>query len=143
MVSVAAAFVVGAVIWLVLLQPLYSGSAQLATRVDNKTAQLADLQSRVARMPKASANKPVQGANQSLVVIIDRTTRERSLEGYLKRNQPEGTNTVRLRFENAPFDDLVTWMASLRSDYGLRATSASMDLAGPPGRINASLVLAR
>jgi len=143
MVIVAATFVIGAIIWLAALQPLYQGTAQAELRVADKTALLSELQVRAARYRGPSAGTQVQGLDQSIVVVIDRTSRLSGLSDYLKRNQPEDNNTVRLRFENAPFDDLVKWMAEVRSGYGLTASSASFDIAGSPGRVNCSLVLNR
>ena len=89
----------------------------------------------------SGATRPVN-TNQSLVVIIDRTTREKQLAGYLKRNQPEGAASVRLRFEGAPFDALASWLGELDNTYGLTAGNANFDRAGP-GRVNVSLVLTR
>ena len=36
------------------------------------------------------------------IVLVDRSTRERGLSSYLKRNQPEGNGGVRLRLETPP-----------------------------------------
>jgi len=142
MVAVCAAFVVAALVWLLAIKPLYDAKEAAALRVADKAMLLGELQAQAGSMP-ASGAAPVQGLDQSLVVVIDRTTRLRSLDGYLKRNQPDGNNSVRLRFENAPFDDLVTWMSELRKSYGLRAVSATFDPAGANGRINCNLVLNR
>jgi general secretion pathway protein M len=77
------------------------------------------------------------------VVVVDRSTRERGLGTYLKRNQPEGANGIRLRLENAPFDDLTGWLADLQTRQGLTAVSVSFDPTGEPGRVNSNLVLER
>ena len=80
---------------------------------------------------------------KSLVVLIDHSTRERGLGAYLKRNQPEGANGVRLRLENTPFDELAAWLGEVQSRHGLAAVSASFDPSGELGRVNSSLVLER
>ncbi len=143
MVSVAAVFVAAALVWLLLLNPLYTSKTKLSQRVVEKQTLLAELRQRAANRTTGPATGAVQGLDQSIVVVIDRTSRLRGLNQYLKRNQPDGNNTVRLRFENAPFDDLVTWLAEIQTGYGLKASSASVDPSGPPGRINCSLVLER
>jgi len=144
MVAVCGAVVVLALIWTMGIQPLYSGSAQLQEDVTSKQAQLANLQELASRV---TSTTPVQararqGSNDSIVVIIDRTTRDRSLANYLKRNQPEGTSGVRLRFEDAPFDPLVEWLGELSQTYGMITVSASFDESGP-GRVNCNIVLER
>ena len=76
-------------------------------------------------------------------MLLDRSTRERGLGSYLKRNQPEGANGVRLRLENVPFDELTGWLAEVQARHGLAAVSASFDPSGEPGRVNSNLVLER
>jgi general secretion pathway protein M len=144
MVSVCGAFIIAALIWTMIVRPVYSGNAQLKEAVATKQAQLANLQELASRITPASQGRPTtrQGRNDSIVVVIDQTTRERSLAGYLKRNQPEGNSGVRLRFEGAPFDALVDWLGELNQVYGLVTVSASFDEAGP-GRVNCSIELKR
>lgn len=145
MVIGCAAFVALALIWIAGLQPLLKHADGLEERVTDKRAQLASLQEQAALVdPNRQSNGPQPGVagNQSLVVIIDRTTRERQLAGYLKRNQPEGATSVRLRLEGAPFDDLVHWLGDLDRQYGLKTANANFDRAGI-GRVNATLTLTR
>lgn len=144
MVIGCAVFVVLAALWVFGVQPVLKHSAGLEQRVTDKRAQLANLQELAGqvRLGGGSAPAAVQGGNQSLVVIIDRTTREKQLAGYLKRNQPEGPGSVRIRIEGAPFDAVVAWLGDLNNRYGMKATSANFDRAGT-GRVNASIVLGR
>lgn len=138
-------FVVLALLWALGLQPLLKHSAGLEQRVTDKRAQLANLQELAGQVragSDAGVGTAAQGGNQSLVVIIDRTTREKQLAGYLKRNQPEGPGSVRIRIEGAPFDAVVSWLGDLNNGYAMKATSANFDRAGN-GRVNASLVLSR
>jgi len=143
LVAAAGGLILFALVWLLGLQPLYSAKAQAALRVADKSALLSDLQRQAALVATGTTAQSVQGLDQSIVVVIDRTARLRKLSPYLKRNQPDGNNTVRLRFENAPFDDVLTWLSELQGAYGLSAESASFDQAGAPGRINCNLVLTR
>jgi len=144
LVAICGAFIVFALIWTMLIRPLYSGSAQLQEDVVSKQAQLANLQELASRITPGSPNQARSGPNRndSIVVIIDRTTRERSLADYLKRNQPEGASGVRLRFENAPFDPLVEWLGELSDTYNMVTISANFDDAGA-GRVNCNIVLER
>jgi general secretion pathway protein M len=144
MVSVCGAFIITALIWTMVIRPVYEGSAQLKEDVATKQAQLANFHELASQITPTSQSRPTtrQGGNDSIVVVIDRTTRERSLASYLKRNQPEGDSGVRLRFEGAPFDPLVEWLGELNQAYGMITVSANFDEAGP-GRVNCSIVLQR
>lgn len=144
MVTACAAFVGFAMLWVLGVQPLLKNAAALDTRVSTKRAELAnyhELAGQVQQPGSAPARPSVQGRNESIVVIIDRTTRQRQLASYLKRNQPDGEG-VRLRFEGAPFDALVNWLGELQDSYGMTTQNANFDEAGP-GRVNVTLVLQR
>jgi general secretion pathway protein M len=145
MVTVCGAFIVLTLFWLLAVQPLYKGTARLAEEVATKQSQLVNFQELAAQVTQDGGS--MQAATQlsstdSIVVIIDKTTRQSTLATYLKRNQPEGDAEVRLRFEGAPFDLLVTWLGELSQQHGLITLSANFDAAGP-GRVNCSLVLRR
>jgi len=146
LVSICAVVIVVAGLWAGVIQPLFTGTAELRERVDNKTAQLASLQELASQIPRLSdaqsgASGPAAGGNESIVVVIDRTVRDRQLQQHLKRNQPDGTGGVRLRFEGAAFDDLIELLGELRKNYGMMLVSANFDEAGP-GRVNCSIVMA-
>jgi general secretion pathway protein M len=87
--------------------------------------------------------RPDIPANQSPVVIVDATLRNRSL-GQPKRSQPT-PNGIRVEFENVPFDDLVLWLGDLSSQYAMEVQSGSLSAAtqSGPGRINATLTIER
>jgi general secretion pathway protein M len=95
------------------------------------------------RGPQRGAVDAGAGGDQSLVLVVDRTTRSQGLASYLKRNQPDGENSIRLRFEDAPFDNLLGWLVEMQSKYGVGAVSANIDGSPSTGRVSCNLVLSR
>ena len=145
MVSVCAVFVFLMLVWTLVVQPVIAARAGLLERVDSKQIQLVSFQSLAANAISnrdAQASNAATKSNDSVVVIIDRATRNRQLSKYLKRNQPDGQMGVRLRFENAPFDQLMSLLGELQSNYGMITSNASFDSVGT-GMVNSSLVLTR
>jgi general secretion pathway protein M len=145
LVTAAGVAIVLAAILLLVVQPLYANSTHTAERVTDKQALLARLEQAAARLEPAAQRSggQLQGLGQSMVVVVDRSTRSRGLGQYLKRNQPDGNTGIRLRFEDAPFDELIGWIAELQTSYGMTTLSANIDLSGASGRVNCSLVLNR
>jgi general secretion pathway protein M len=145
LVAAAAGLTALALIVLLIVRPLFGSAARAQARVVNKQELLAELDQVAARIgPQSTANAGgAQNGGQSLVVVVDRTTRSRGLSTFLRRNQPDGEQSIRLRFENAPFDQLIEWLGTLQAGHGLTATNATFDSAEEPGRINCTLVLAR
>ncbi len=75
--------------------------------------------------------------------MVDQTTRKSGLAGVLKRNQPNGENGIRVRFDDAPFDQVLSWLGNVQGDYGLSIVSASFDGGAQIGQVTANLVLER
>jgi type II secretory pathway component PulM len=46
-----------------------------------------------------------------------------------------------VRLQKAPFDTLISWLARLSQQNGIRVDTASIESAGSPGLVNAALVL--
>lgn len=142
MVTGGALFALVALVFALVIRPVYQARERAVERVSGQRQLLTDIEQVARRFgPQAAPSAATPAGNESILVLIDRSTRERGLSGYLKRNQPEGTDGVRLRMENAPFDELLLWLSDVQSGQGLAAVSASFDPAGEPGRVNANLVL--
>ncbi len=145
LISCAAGMLVFALVIMLGIRPLVAGAERGEQLVADKQVLLSDLNQAAERLgPQTSGATPSNSGNrQSLVVLVDQTTRNHGLSGNLKRNQPDGANSIRLRLENAPFDALVQWLSELQNRHGLGAASANIDTAQAPGRVNCNLVLSR
>jgi general secretion pathway protein M len=89
-----------------------------------------------------AAPLPAAGG-QSLVSVIDRTTRDGGLGMNLRGTEPSGINGVRVRFEGASFDALATWLLRVQREYGLAVQAATVERTEAPGRVNALLTFVR
>jgi type II secretory pathway component PulM len=49
---------------------------------------------------------------------------------------------VRVQLEAAPFDTLISWLATLDQRYGLAIESITVDRAARPGVVNANITFA-
>lgn len=144
LVLTAGLFAVVALVYALGLRPLHATHARAAADVELQRQLLHDVEQVASRHgPQSGDTAAAQGDGESLVVLIDRSTRDEGLGPYLKRNQPEGATGVRLRMEKVPFDALTTWLAGVQTKHGLGIVSATFDPAGEPGRVNSNLVLDR
>jgi len=147
LVALAAVFVVFAIGWYVVWLPLDKGQQAAAERVDTWRQSLATLRPMRGQVEAAAAGQPtLPGLDQSLVVIVDNSLRQRGLTSALQRSQPTpGGDGIRVEFESAAFDDLVLWLGDLHRQYGLQVESGSFSVASGenPGRVNSSVTLQR
>ncbi len=144
MAGAAAAVVI--LLWGAIWLPLDRAHDGMRTSVGTWQTSLADLKVVAARLAAADDTDGAQRvvSNESPVVIVDRTLRERGLNRTVKRQQPV-PNGIRVEFESVAFDDLVLWLGTLESDYAMTVQAASLSAAiqAGPGRVNASLTLER
>ena len=145
-VLVGAAFVVIALLFYALWQPLDKRHTQVETNVENLERALAALQPLRELVANGNPNRP-SGApisQQAPIIIVSQTLQSRGLEQYNRRSAPT-PNGVQVRFENVAFDELVLWLGELGNSYGLIVQQGTMQLApqAVPVRINASLTLER
>jgi general secretion pathway protein M len=125
-------------------RPLFKHADDAKERVAEKSILLADLRAVAAELGNRRATvSDLPRSNESLVVIVDRSTREIGLASALKRNEPLGASGIRVRFENASFNQVMSWLGLLNSQYGIEIESAAFESTSDIGKIQASLTLQR
>jgi general secretion pathway protein M len=139
LVYAAGALVSVALLYLVLVLPVQTSGNRMASRVGQKTADLAWMRAQ-APQAMAAAGAARSSGGESLVVLVDRTAREAGLGTSLRDQSPDGNSGLRLRIEGASFDTLVTWLAMLQQQHGVSIEAANIDAAAP-GLVNATLSL--
>jgi general secretion pathway protein M len=120
-----------------ILMPLQSAVSSAVKRNETKRLDLKWMQANAPEV-RASGNQLAGDTGEAPVVLVDRVAREAGLANALRGTQPTGTG-VRVQLEAAPFDTLVTWLATLDERYGLAIESITVDRAARPGVVNASI----
>lgn len=130
------------IFWGLIWLPLSNRTAELTESLDTKQQMLTTLQR--ARALGASSGPQIDAsARQSLVLLVDQTHRSYGLEGSLSRNQPDGSDGIRVTLQDAAFDGLVAWLGALHASYGVTVESATIEGARLTGVVNATVVLRR
>ena len=137
---------IGAVVALVVLIgaifiPLDGSVSRATARVQHKASDLAWMRAVAPQLAAAGAALPTPSSQRSLIVVIDTSARESGLGSALNSTEPSGPGMLRVRLDRASFDTLVTWLARLSQQNGIHVESGNIDAAGPPGLVNAGLVL--
>jgi general secretion pathway protein M len=136
---IVGALAVVLVLVIVVILPLESGVSRAHQRVGQKQADLAWMRSVAPEIARAGpARRP---SAESLLVVVDRSARESNLGTSLAGSGASGAGGLQVRFEKAPFDTLVAWLARLSQQNGVRVDSATIDSTGQPGLVNAAVVL--
>ena len=122
-----------------VILPLDRSVSRLHEQVAGKQADLVWMRSAAPEIAAAGPARNTSG--ECLIVIVDQSARESGLGGSLAGSQPSGRGGLNVQLEKAPFDTLVGWLARLSQQNGVQIESATIDTAGSPGTVNASLVL--
>lgn len=123
-----------------ILLPL---QAAVSTAVKRTETRREDLEWVRVNAPEiqAGAAALLSDTGEPPVVLVDRIGREAGLGTALRGTQPSGAG-VRVQLEAAPFDTLISWLATLDQRYGLAIDSITVDRAARPGVVNANVTFA-
>ncbi len=128
-------------IWL----PANQRAQALEQRVAEQRVLLAWMQQAAneAGALRGSAPEPVSRAqgNQALFALADQSARQAGLTNAIRRVEPSGDNRVRVNLEQASFDDMMRWLATLKTRHGIAANTVSIRAGNEPGRVSAQLLL--
>jgi general secretion pathway protein M len=132
--------VIAALLLLYVVIQLDSSVSNAHKRIVKKQTDLAWMRSAAPELA-AGGGQRVGTGGQSLLVVVDQSAREAGLGNTLAGSDPAGPGGLTVRLQKAPFDTLIPWMARLSQQNGIRVDTASIESAGSPGLVNASLVL--
>ncbi len=123
-----------------ILLPLQAAVSNAVKRTETRRE---DLEWMRANAPEIQAGAATlwSDTGEPPVVLVDRVGREAGLGAALRGTQPSGTG-VRVQLEAAPFDTLISWIATLDQRYGLAIDSITVDRAARPGVVNANVTFA-
>ncbi|MEX0899964.1 MAG: type II secretion system protein M [Gammaproteobacteria bacterium] len=138
----AAGAVVLLLAYLLVVEPLQQRRAVLERGVVAQRELLAWMRDAVVPL-RGNTSAPADSRGQSLFAVVDRSARATVLAGALQRVQPEGQGNVRVWFNDAPFDDLVRWIATLQREHGITVNTLSVERVDTAGLVNARVTLER
>ena len=141
---IAVPLLVIVLLYVMVWRPFSSHNDMLEQRVERQQDVLqymhkAAQQVKQLRRQQSTTNR--RGANQSLLALVDRTVKQAKLARALKRVEPDGSDKVNVRLEQAGFDDMVGWLESLQQRYAITVKDISIDAQDVPGIVNARLTL--
>ena len=135
-IALAVMILFGGILW-----PLHSA---VSDAVDAKDTKVADLEWMRQNGPeiRAGSGMLAPNTNEPPVVLVDRVARESGLGTMLRGTQPNATG-VRVQLEAAPFDTVITWLATLEARYGLAIDSITVDRGQRQGLVNANITFSQ
>ncbi|MFK8018069.1 MAG: type II secretion system protein GspM [Gammaproteobacteria bacterium] len=128
--------------YFLLLEDLLAGAKDYRAKSERAKSELAWMQQAVQQLPTGGARQRNSiDTTSSLNVIVDRTRTRYRLTAT--NTQQVGASQLRVRLEDAKFDDIVRWLGDLRTNYGITIETATVNQTDVRGTTTASLTLSR
>ena len=144
MVQVAGLVLSVFIIYLLIIEPVSSTYAKNKKNVAAATETLEWMKTaaqEVKQLKGAGIQAQRPQGKQFVLSMIDRSAKKAGLANVMKRVQPEGDAGVRVWFENAAFDELIKWLATIESEHGLSVNEINIEQAELTGLVNVRVFL--
>ncbi len=138
--------VVFALFYYMLWQPLNNSVADARLRVNVQAEQarwMLGVRDEARLLQSTDTQRSVQGRNDSLLSIVDATSRDNGLGQAVRRIQPDNNDQATVTMEKANFNQILFWLRSLQRDYGVAASQMTITRDEEDGTVQARLTLTR
>lgn len=143
LVVVGAAVLAVLVLYLAIWEPLLKAHQRRSEALADARA----LAQRIETAAALAASRRGAGGdrNANLLAVIDQSSRQPTLGKAPSRLQPDGSGdkSVKVWFEDVPFDNLLRWLGELQTRYEISVASAEISRGSAPGTVGAQLTLSR
>lgn len=127
--------------YFLLWAPLHRNLERLRVEVPKAAEQLATMRAQATRVKQLRGNAPAQTQGGGLLSFVEQSATTFNIRQHIKQVAPEGNNAVRLAVDGVPFNTLVTWLANLHKQGGIRIDNATLEPQPTAGLVNARLLL--
>jgi general secretion pathway protein M len=138
-IGVAAGLLI--LLYLALWLPWQVEINQLRTTVPQEKIQLAQMRVQAMEISQLRASGRVPASGGNLLANLEQSATANGIRGHITRMEPDGTNGARLSLDGVHFNALITWLASLQGQGGVRIEKATFEAQATAGTVNARLVL--
>ena len=130
-----------------LWSPFQQDLAQLRRGVAEQRAELVWMRTAAREIKRldGSASAPrapgQREPGRSLLTLVDQSARAAGLDQAMRRVEPQGSDKVSVRLEQASFDALTRWLARLTREHAIETVNARVDRQAASGFVDARIIL--
>lgn len=146
LVSAAALVVAAGAFFLFVWEPLHAGADELSQRIAGQrelASWLAAIETEAAALRRSAGAQDLKGREDSLLAVVDSSSRAAGLAQAVQRIQPEGSDQATVTIDGAGFNKMLFWLRALEHSYGVVVTSLAVTREETAGLVQARLTLKR
>ena len=129
-------------IWVPLDSSVTEGRIRLNAQAE-ETRWVLGIRDEARLLQASDTRRQIQGRNDSLLSIVDATSRENGLGEAVRRIQPDDDDQATVTLEKANFNQMLFWLRSLQRDYGVAASQITVTRDEESGTVQARMTLSR
>jgi general secretion pathway protein M len=146
LVLAASVVIVVTLLYLAIWEPIHNGLEEQRQKYQSQVEILEWMQTAAteARSLKASTvSSRRSGNSQPVTLLVEQSAATAGLKPYMSKLESTSDKGARVTLDAASFDQMLLWLNTLQTQYGITVSSANLDRDDKPGAVNARMTLNR
>jgi general secretion pathway protein M len=120
--------------------PFQQSLSDMTKKADIAMQNINWMKNKSLEVRKLKGTGNASGASkQSLLTLIETTTKQNKLNKNIRKVQPAGSSNVKVWLDDLPFDNLMQWLDNLVSTHGLTIQDITIEKQSNEGIVNAKI----
>ncbi|UCB53991.1 MAG: type II secretion system protein M [Thiotrichales bacterium] len=146
LVLAASVVVIVTIFYLVVWEPIINGVSDQTQKYQSQMDILEWMQgaaTEVRSLKATGASKRRSNSNQPVSLLVEQSASTAGLKPYVTKLESTSDKGARVTIDAASFDQILLWLNTLQTRYGISVSSANLDRDDKPGAVNARITLGR
>jgi len=146
LVLAASAVIIITLLYLNIWEPIHKGIEEQTQKYQSQIDILDWMQTaatEVRTLKASGATKRRTNSTQPVTLLVEQSTTTAGLKPYLTKLESTSDKGARVTIDAASFDQILIWLNTLQTQYGITVSSANLDRDDKPGAVNARMTLSR
>lgn len=140
--TLAAGFILASLLYGFLWLPMQHSIERLSKELPQAKNRLVLMQVQAAQVRRLRSNSTTSLSSDSLLSTVEQAAVTRGLRQSLTNMEPDSNDGVRLSFDAASFNAILSLLSDLQTQYGLRIETATVQAQNnAPGIVNARFLI--
>ena len=146
LVLAASILVITTLLYLVIWEPIHNGVQDQTQRYQSQLEILDWMQTaanEVRTLKATGASKRSTNSSQPVTLLVEQSAATAGIKPFIRKLESTSDKGARITIDAASFDQVLLWLSTLQTQYGITVSSANLDRAEKQGAINARMTLSR
>ncbi len=146
LVLAASVLVITTLLYLIIWEPIHDGVDNQAQKYQSQLDILDWMQTAATEVRALKATgtaKRRSNSAQPVTLLVEQSAATAGLKPFIRKLESTSDKGARITIDAASFDQVLLWLNSLQTQYGISVSSANLDRAEKQGAVNARMTLSR